>query len=161
MWNVQWHIKIVKIVPSTDSNRASAAGQLGAVCKRFGDKEHVLLKVAKTVSEFAPSIEVVGCVDCATDGTGLLLSLVPHGEVLGEGSSTLNGRLIYTLRGVKSIVSAVGGEVSAQCPNLTRGKHVPRFDDVVLNKRVAGPPVEGEVARAFGVVCSGVSHGPF
>jgi hypothetical protein len=151
---------MVTIVPSTDSNRASATGQLSAVRKRFGDKEHVLLKVAETVSELAPSIEVVGCVDCATDGASLLLSLIPHGEVLGEGSSALNGRLVHTLGGVKAVVSAVRGEVSAQCPDLAGGKHVPRLYNVVFNKRVAGPPVEGEVARAFGVVCPRVLYGP-
>lgn len=108
-----------------DSDGARATGQLGAVRKSLSDKEHVLLKVAHAVSLASPEVEVVTSVDAATDRAGLLLSLAPHGEILGEGSRSLNGRLVHALSSVESIVVALRCEVAAQSPWLTRGENIP------------------------------------
>jgi hypothetical protein len=111
-------------------------------------------------SVIAPSIEVVGRVDCTADSTGLLLSRVSHREILCEGSRSFNGWLVYTLSSVEAVVVAVGGKVAAQSPGLTGSEHIPGLDDIVFDERVASPSIQREVARTLGVVLSVVCYSP-
>jgi hypothetical protein len=99
-------------------------------------------------------------VDRAADRSNLLLGLGSHATVLRERPRPLDGRLVDTLSSVKGVVAAVGRVVSANRPGLAGGENIPAFDDVVLDERVAGPAVEGEVARSLRVVCAGVLDGP-
>lgn len=108
-----------------DGDGAAAAGQLSSIGKRLRDEKHVLLKIAHFVSLARPEIEVVASVDGAADRAGLLLSLAPHGEVLGEGSGSFDRGLVYTLSSVEGVVVALRSEVAAQGPWLAGSEHVP------------------------------------
>lgn len=154
------------ILTSADSNRASPTRQLRArtriirIRKRLGNHKHILLKVPELIPLAGPKVKVITRIDRPADRPNLLLRLGAHAKVLREGARALDRRLVDALRSVESVVAAVGRVVAAKCPGLAGREHVPAFDDVVFDERVAGPAVEGEVAGAFGVVLPGVADGP-
>lgn len=66
--------------------------------------------------------------------------------VLGEGSSTFNGRLVDSLAGIDIVGAAVASN-SALLRCTRRGVVGSKvFDDVEFDEGVLGPTVDGEVA---------------
>ena len=98
-------------------------------------------------------------VDRPAHRTHHFLRRVAHREVLRERAGALDRRLVHPLRGVHPVVDAVRRVVPAERPGFSGREHVPGFDDVVFDEGVAGPAVEGEVARAFWGVGAGVADG--
>ena len=76
--------------------------------------------------------------------------------VLVKGRGALDGRLVHAL-GAVDVVGAAIRSHAAQ-PGGARGRVVGAevLDDVVLYQGVLGPPVDGQVRVAIGLVGSGV-----
>lgn len=102
---------------------------------------------AQFQSSGGPRVEVV----CGRDGSTGALGLA-DGPVLVEGRGTDDGRRVYALGLVDVVCSSVGGD--GALPRGTGGRVISAevFDDVVLDERVGGPAVDGEVTVAVGVV---------
>lgn len=117
-------------------------------------KDHVVVSTQGQTG-LSPSIEVVLDGDAATDTV-----VLADGPVLIEGRRALNGRRVFT----SGLVNLVGAAVALDTANLggTAGGVVVAvtLDDVVLDKWVLGPAVEGEIAVAARVEIAAVGDGP-
>lgn len=92
------------------------------------------------------------------DGTTAALLLADR-PVLVEGLSAIDGRLVVAGRLVDVVGGAVGGDGS-EAGGARRGVVCAKvLDDIVLDKRVAGPAVDGEIAVAGGVEGARVGDG--
>lgn len=101
-----------------------------------------------------PSVEVVLHVDAAADAL-----LLAHRPELLEGPGALDGRLVVAGRDKDVIVAAI--RVDGALPLCTAGRVVGavRLNNIVLNERVAGPAVDGEVAIALGSKVAAIVDG--
>lgn len=102
----------------------------------------------------SPGVEV----GLHVDGAGAALVLA-DGPVLVEGLGAVDGGLVDTL-GLGDLVGRAVGSDAALDGSL-RGWVVGAevLNDVVLDERVAGPAVDGEVGVAVGLVATGVGDG--
>lgn len=101
-----------------------------------------------------PSVEVSASVD------GTTRALVrTDGPVLVEGAGALDGGGVVTGALEDLVVGAVDvdGALAGGAGGGVVGAEV--LDDVVLNERVAGPAVDGEVGVAVGLVGTAVVDG--
>ena len=101
-----------------------------------------------------PGVEVVAHGDGTTGA--LLLADRP---VLVEGGGAIDGRLVVAGGLVDVVGGAVGGDGSETLGTGRRVVGAKVLDDVVLDERVAGPAVDGEVAVARGVEGARVGDG--
>lgn len=102
--------------------------------------DNLVVVLAKLHAGVSPGVEVVLHVDAATD---TLLSA--DRPVLVEGPGTVNGGLVVT-GGLVEVVSATVGVDSALVGGSAAGVvGAVGLDNVVLDERVAGPAVDGEV----------------
>jgi len=106
-------------------------------------------------TSFSPGIEVVLDGDAAADTV-----VLADGPVLIEGRGALNGRRVHT----SGLVNLIGAAVALDAADLggAAGGVVVAvtFDDVVLDKRVLGPAIEGKVAVSAGIEVAAVGDGP-
>jgi hypothetical protein len=75
----------------------------------------------------------------------------PDGPVLLERSSSDDRRCVVTSRLVDVVCAAVAVDGALVLRSGARVIVAEGLDDVVLDKRVGGPPVDGEVAVSGGV----------
>jgi hypothetical protein len=137
---------------STDSNTATSTGQLRSIRKPLSTQNHIIM-IPQPHPRLGPSIEML----CRRNRpTNTLLRL--HRPELHERPSALDRRLVDSLTRIKVVRSFFERKVSFLGPRLAWRKHVVRFHDVVFDKGVLGPAVEGEVAGPFGIVGPGIFH---
>ena len=91
--------------------------------------------------------------DLAADA--LLLADRPE---LVEGGGAINGRLVNALGLVDVVSAAIGGDGALLGRPATWVVGAEGLDDVVLDQRVDGPPVQREVRVGVGAVPSAVVH---
>jgi hypothetical protein len=102
----------------------------------------------------SPGVEV----GLHVDGTGAALVLADR-PVLVEGLSTVDGGLVDTLGLGDLVRGAIGGDGALDCGVGGGVVGAEVLNDVVLDQRVAGPAVDGEVGVALRVVGAGVGDG--
>jgi hypothetical protein len=101
---------------------------------------------AELQARLGPSIKVGADVDRARSAV-----VLADGPVLVEGAGALDGRLVDALGAGDGVGAAVLGD-GAELGGLRRGVVVAEgLDDVVLDERVPGPAVDGQVAVALWV----------
>lgn len=93
------------------------------------------------------------------DGTADAL-LSADRPVLLERASSINGRLVGAGRDVDIVLSTVAGEAALVLGPAAGVVGSIRLNDVVLNKRVAGPAVDGKIAIAARVEGATIVDGP-
>lgn len=76
--------------------------------------------------------------------TNTLLST--NGPVLLEGASTIDGRLVGASRDVEVVLTTIGGDASLVLGPAAGVVGAIRFNDIVLNKRVASPAIDSKIA---------------
>ena len=113
-----------------------------------------IVVAAKPHTNLGPLVKVLLGRDGAADAL-----LLAHRPVLLEGAGALDGRLVDARAGEDLVVALLVAEGALGRPRLVRRQVCVRLDDVVLDQRVARPAVDGEVARARGVVGAGVLDG--
>jgi hypothetical protein len=102
--------------------------------------DNLVVVLAKLHAGVSPGVEVVLHVDATTDTL-----LGADRPVLVEGPGTVNGGLVVT-GGLVEVVSATVGVDSALVGGSAAGVvGAEGLDNVVLDERVAGPAVDGEV----------------
>jgi hypothetical protein len=101
-----------------------------------------------------PSLEVSTNID-ATGGSVILAD----GPVLLKGLSTVDGGSVGTGLGEDVVGAAIDLDSSLLLGSSGRIVVTELLDDVVLDQRVSGPSVDGEVAVAVGLVLSLVRDG--
>ena len=77
--------------------------------------------------------------------------LSTNGPVLLESASTVDGRLVGAGRDIEVVGTAVSVDTALVLGPVARVVGAIRFDDIVLDERVAGPAVDGEVPVTAGV----------
>lgn len=82
-----------------------------------------------------------------------------HRPVLVKGGRSDDGRLVDALRAVNVVDAAVRRHFAQLGGARGRVVGAKVLDNVVLDERVLGPAVDGEVAVAVGVVAAGVVDG--
>lgn len=119
------------------------------------DRNNLVVQLAQSQAQVAPGIEVVANVDRAAGAV-----VAAHRPVLVKGGRADDGRLVDALRAVNIVDAAVRRHLAQL--GRARGRVVGAkvLDNVVLDERVLGPAVDGEVAVAVGVVAAGVVDGP-
>ena len=85
--------------------------------------------------------------------------LSTNGPVLLESASTVDGRLVGAGRDIEVVGTAVSVDTALVLGPVARVVGAIRFDDIVLDERVAGPAVDGEVPVATGVEGTAVVDG--
>lgn len=110
--------------------------------------------LAQLQTSLGPRIEVVA----HSDGTTGALLLADR-PVLVEGLGAVDGRLVVAGSLVDVVGGAVGGDGAETLGARRRVVGAKVLDDVVLDKRVAGPAVDGQVAVAGGVELTRVGDG--
>jgi hypothetical protein len=111
---------------------------------------HIIM-VPKRQSRLSPSIEMRSHVDSATNTLRL-----PDGPILIKARSTHNGRRIGTAVQIDVVRRAVDSDAAFQLSASGWVISAEGLDDVVLDERVLGPAVNGEVAVASGIEGSAV-----
>jgi hypothetical protein len=86
--------------------------------------------------------------------------LPPDGPELLECGGAHDGRLVDARGRVDVVRAAVRRDVALERPRLVRREVRVVLDDVVLDQRVRRPAVDGQVARARGVVGAGERDAP-
>ncbi len=100
---------------------------------------------AELEAVLGPGVEVGADVDGARGAV-----VLADGPELVKGGRADDGGLVDTLGLGDGVAAAVDGD-GAELAGLRRGVVVAeRLDDVVLDQRVLGPPVDGQVAVALG-----------
>jgi hypothetical protein len=82
--------------------------------------------------------------------------LLADGPVLLEGPGALDRRLVDAGAREDFVRATVRRKLALGRPRLVGREVGVRLDDVVLDQRVSGPAVDGEVPWAGGVVCAAV-----
>lgn len=161
------------LVTSSEKKPRSAAKYFHseAVTMRLSAVDGDLRAAAGEVSLGSNNLVVVRSKLHALGGPGVKVSLHVHGTraalvgadrpVLLEGLGAVDGGLVGAL-GLRDLVrGAVSGQ-GALYGRLGRGVvGAEVLDDVVLDQRVAGPAVDGEVGVAIGLVGTGVGDSAF
>ena len=110
----------------------------------LGRHNHVVPAAQVEVALLLPLVEMLARVDGAAD------TLDPADRpVLVKGRSALDGRLVDAL----GLVDVIGAAIVLDGAELLRSRRgivrAVRLDDVVLDQRVLGPAVQGEVCAAM------------
>lgn len=139
---------------TTRANLLDCDRRRSAALVSLRSKNHVVVGTQGQTS-FSPGVEVVLDGDAAADTV-----VLADGPVLVEGRGALNRRRVHT----SGLVNLVGAAVALDAADLggAAGGVVVAvtLDNVVLDERVLGPAVEGEVAVAAGVEVAAVGDGP-
>lgn len=130
-----------------DGGRSAALVSLGS--------DDLVVVGAELETGLSPSVEVGLDVDGSANAV-----VLADGPELVEGGSSLDGRLIHT-SGLENVVGAVvgldGSELFGSGGGIVGAE---ALNDVVLDERVLGPAVDGEVAVSIGFPCTTVRDGP-
>lgn len=118
------------------------------------DSNNLVVQLSQSQAEIAPGIEMVSNSDRAA-GT----VVAAHRPVLVKGGRSDDGRLVDALRAVNVVDAAVRRHLAQLGGARGRVVGAKVLDDVVLDQRVLGPAVDGEVAVAVGVVAAGEVDG--
>lgn len=102
-----------------------------------------------------PRVEVVSSRHGAAGTVGLA-----DGPELVERRGALDGRFVHALRLVNVVGSAVRGDRALLGGARGRVVGTEALDDVVLDERVGGPTVDGEVTVADGGIVAREGDGP-
>jgi hypothetical protein len=111
---------------------------------------NLVIQRSERQAQVLPSIEVVRNGHRAAGAVG-----AAHRPVLVKGGRSDNGRLVDALRAVNVVDAAVGRHLAQLGGAGGRVVSAKVLNDVVLDERVRGPAVDGEVAVAVGVVAAG------
>lgn len=110
---------------------------------------NLVVQSAQSQAQVAPCVEVVPNVDRAAGAV-----VAADRPVLVKGGGSDDGRLVDSLRAVDVVDAAVRGHLTqlGGAGGWVVGSKV--LNNVVLNQRVLGPSIDGEVAVAIGVVAA-------
>lgn len=110
---------------------------------------NLVIQSAQSKPEIAPSPEVIPNIDRARRTV-----ISTNGPVLVKGGGSDDGWLVDSLRAVNVVDAAVRGHLAqlGGAGGWVVGSKV--LNDVVLDERIFGPAVDGEVAVAVGVVAA-------
>jgi len=132
----------VHLVSAWNSHLRSGNGVLGGaagVAPALG-RESLVVVLAEVHAELSPSIEVA----LGGDGSAAGTLLLPVADVLPEGRSTLDRRLVHLL----VLPDVVGGAVAGDGTHLLALGRASTIAgvllNVVLNQRVGGPAIDGD-----------------
>lgn len=131
----------------------AAASSVGSVS--LGRHDDIVM-VAQLHAQLGPLLEV----PLGSDGAADPLLLAQRPELL-EGPGALDGRLVDTPASEDLVLALLEREVALGLPRLVGSEVGVGLDDVVLDQRVAGPPVDSKVARPSGVVFARVRDDAF
>ena len=119
------------------------------------DSNDLVVVGAKLHAEAGPGVEVVG----ESDGSGRALVAADRPELL-ESAGALDGGGVVALVGVDIVGVAIGGDRTFLSSTTAWVESTEVLNDVVLNERISGPAVDGQVAVAIGLVSASVGDGP-
>lgn len=142
------------ILVQVDGRRPAAPLPRRGVRVPLRREDHVVV-LTELHAEAAPRAVVVPRGDGPADAL-----LRPYAPELLEGRRADDGGLVHPGALVDGVGAPVGGEVALLGPGLVGRELAVGVDDVVLDQGVPGPAVQGEVARAVGLVRSLIVDGP-
>lgn len=131
-----------------DGSRATAKVSLGS--------DDLVVVSAEVQTDLGPGVKVRSRVDGAA---GALVAA--DGPVLLKGGRANDGGLVGAGADVDVVDAAVARHLALLASSRRRVVGAKVFDNVVLDERVLGPSVHGEVAVAVGVVRARVFNGAF
>ena len=134
------------------------SGGTAALVTLSGD-DHVVV-LAKLHAELVPGIEVLANINRARKSSARRLLGVADRPVLLKGRGSLDGGLVGT-GGLEDIIrSTIDGDGALLGGGAGWVVAAVALDDVVLDERVGGPAVEGNVAVSVGLVGTSVGDDP-
>ena len=113
--------------------------------------DDLVVEATHVQTELLPRVEVVRSRDRAARAVRLA-----DGPVLVEGSGALDRRLVDTRRLVDVVGRAGGGDGALEGETRAGVVGTEVLEDVVLDERVRGPAVDGQVGVTCGDVVGGV-----
>lgn len=158
-YNMKVHVSLPISVASATTTlphiRPLANVDIGAARTEISlNGNNLVVQRSQSQAEIAPGSEVVSNVDRAAGAVA-----AAHRPVLVKGGRADDGRLVDALRAVNVVDAAVRRHLAQL--GRARGRVVGAkvLDDVVLDERVLGPAIDGEVAVAVGAVAAGEVDG--
>lgn len=113
------------------------------------DSNNLVVQLSQSQAEVAPGVEMVSNIDRAAGAV-----VAAHRPVLVKGGRSDDGRLVDALRAINVVDAAVRRHLAQLGGARRRVVGAKVLDNVVLDERVLGPAVDGEVTVAVGVVAA-------